>query len=144
MELFIYRDYHPLGTNGILVCNNSLVCYTIELLWQDNRRMVSSVPEGRYQLVERYSEKHRFHLLVKGVPDRTLILIHRANHAAKELKGCIAPVTELTAPGKGKQSARAFNGLMRLVFKSISDEEPVWLQISKLPAHSSHLKFNIP
>ena len=144
MELFLYRDYHPLVTNGILVCNNSLVCYTIELPWQDNRRMVSCIPEGRYQLVERYSEKHRFHLLVKGVPDRTLILIHRANHAAKELKGCIAPVTELTAPGKGKQSARAFNGLMRLVFKSISDKEPVWLQISKLSVHSSQLKFNIP
>lgn len=142
MELFLYREYHPLGTNGILVCNNSLVCYTIELPWQDNRRMVSCIPEGRYQLVERYSEKHQFHLLVKGVPDRTLILIHRANHAAKELKGCIAPVTELTAPGKGKGSARAFKVLMRLVFKSISDEEPIWLQISKLPANSSPVKFN--
>lgn len=139
MELFLYRQYHLEGTNGVLVYNNSIICYTIELPWLQNRKMVSCIPEGRYQLVKRFSPRHQHHLLVHGVPNRTLILIHRANNAAKELKGCIAPVTDLVAPGKGKASAQAFKLVMRLVFASFSNEEPVWLQITKLPADSSSL-----
>ncbi|WP_290796249.1 DUF5675 family protein [Flavihumibacter sp. UBA7668] len=142
MELLLQRHYHPLGTNGILWHENKILCYTIELPWLQNQRMVSCIPEGRYQLLERYSEKHQSHLMVKGVPDRTLILIHRANNAAKELKGCIAPVSDLTAPGMGKGSVRAFSILMRLVFKSVTHEQPVWLEIGKLPADFSHVKFN--
>lgn len=137
MDLLLQREYHALGTNGILSYDNQFICYTIELPWLQNQRMISCIPEGRYKLVERYSDRHQLHLMVKGVPDRTLILIHRANNAALQLKGCIAPVSELTAPGKGKASARAFNQLMRLVFTISTHEKPVWLQITRLPAHCS-------
>ena len=101
MELEILRMYHEKGTNGILRVNGRMQCYTIELPWKDNKRNQSCIPEGRYLLERRFSERFMAHILVKDVPNRSLILIHPANDAAKELKGCIAPVTALTGNGKG-------------------------------------------
>lgn len=39
--------------------------------------------------------------MVKAVAGRSFILIPPANDAQKELRGCIAPVSILTAEGKG-------------------------------------------
>ena len=101
MELELLRIYHPKGSNGNLSANGVGLCHTIELPWKENKNQVSCIPEGRYELVKRYSAKFKWHLLVKDVPDRVLILIHPANDALKELKGCIAPVFILTEEGKG-------------------------------------------
>lgn len=133
MELHLRRRYHETGTNGILSYESRPLCYTIELPWRNNARMRSCIPEGRYQLVFRYSERHKVHLMLQAVPDRTLILIHQANDASRELKGCIAPVTELTAPGRGIASRNAFIKLMSLVFKLSSYGKQIWLRVDRLP-----------
>ncbi len=132
MELLLQRSYLPSGTNGILSCEDQLICYTIELPWNQNRRWISCVPEDRYQLVLRYSKRHQLHLMLKNVPFRSLILIHKANNALKELKGCIAPVNELTGAGKGKKSDAAFARLIQLVTNCINQGEKVWLRICLL------------
>lgn len=128
MELQLERVYFPTGTNGILRADAEILCYTIELPWRYNIRMRSCIPEGRYQLVLRYSDRHKTHLLLQDVPSRTLILIHPANYAEKELRGCIAPVTKLAGAG--------------LVFTSLHYGKPVWLTIREMPP-IDHLKFNI-
>jgi Family of unknown function (DUF5675) len=56
-------------------------------------------------------------LQVLNVPNRTGILIHVANNAKKELKGCIAPVRELVGNGVGTDSKMALNVLYDLVKK---------------------------
>lgn len=132
MELLLEREYEPTGTNGILSCNEQFLCFTIELPWQDNRRMLSCIPEGRYPLALRYSTRHHLHLMVKDVPGRTLILIHKANNALKELKGCIAPVAEMLAPGIGRNSVMAFKCLMLTVRSAMDKGEKVWLRITRL------------
>ncbi|ULQ51713.1 DUF5675 family protein [Flavihumibacter fluvii] len=142
MELQLERVYFPTGTNGILRANDEILCYTIELPWRYNIRMRSCIPEGRYQLVLRYSDRHKTHLLLQDVPSRTLILVHPANYAEKELRGCIAPVSKLAGPGMGQGSSKAFACLMGLVFKSFNYEKPVWLTIREMP-RIDHLKFNI-
>ena len=75
--------------------------YSIELPWKENQTGVSCIPEGRYELVKRWSPKFLRHLQVMNVPGREYILIHPANEALQELKGCIAPVCFLTGAGKG-------------------------------------------
>ena len=137
MELHLQRRYYGSGTNGLLTHGGEPLCYTIELPWRNNVRMASCIPEGRYPLAIRYSKRHHWHLQVKRVPDRTLILIHKANDALLELKGCIAPVTSLEGPGRGAQSAKAFELLMGLVFKHRTLGKPVWLLVDKLPDHCS-------
>src|SRR5947209_2359030 len=115
MELELVRTYYPEGTNGIVYINGSLQCYTIELPWLNNQHQISCIPEGRYELKKRYSIKFGNHLLVEHVPGRDDILMHPANDALHELKGCIAPVSILTGQGKGIQSKIALEALLHLI-----------------------------
>lgn len=129
MELELLRTYYPTGTNGNLLAAGIGLCHTIELPWKENQHQVSCIPEGRYELVKRYSLKNRWHLMVKEVPDRALILIHPANDAVKELKGCIAPVTFLTGEGKGIKSRIIFSKLNKFIFTFFDKKEKVFLTI---------------
>jgi hypothetical protein len=111
MEVLLARTYFPEGTNGILTINGKIFCYTIELPWNDNQRYISCIPEGKYVLRKRYSNRFGWHIAVCGVPNRQLILFHASNHALRELKGCIAPVSQLTGAGEGKFSKTAMDML---------------------------------
>ncbi len=130
MQITINRTYNPNGTNGILNINGELICFTIELPWQNNLPQLSCIPEGEYKVVPRFSKKYGSHLLIKDVPGRALILFHPANNAQKELKGCIAPVTVNTGPGEGSASRQAFNKLMATVLPAIGNE-PILITILK-------------
>jgi hypothetical protein len=129
MELELIRTYLPEGTNGSLVHSGMLICSCIELPWRENRHGVSCIPEGTYVLVKRYSPHFQWHFEVKDVPGRDLILIHPANDASLELKGCIAPVTQLVSAGRGLQSRMAFEKLKELVFPALERNETVFLHI---------------
>jgi hypothetical protein len=126
MELELFRTYDPEGTNGEL---KLVVCNTIELPWLQNERNVSCIPEGRYELRKRFIKKFGLHLLVVDVPDRSWILIHPANDAKTQLKGCIAPVTQLTGPGKGNESRLANEKLKALVLEALERKEKVFITI---------------
>lgn len=131
MELKLYRTYNLSGTNGALFYNGKLVCFTIELPWRDNKIGESCIPEGTYEVVLRNSEKFGNHFLLKNVLDRKLILIHPANNALKELKGCIAPVSKITSPGMGISSRIAMKRLLNLVEKHTKQNEKISLTIKK-------------
>jgi hypothetical protein len=129
MELELVRTYYPQGTNGNLLINGVGLCHTIELPWRNNEHQVSCIPEGRYELVKRYSPKFKWHLWVQNVPNRDLILIHPYNDAMKEAKGCIAPVTTITGEGKGDKSRVVFEKLKAFVFPVLERNEKVFLTI---------------
>lgn len=138
MELELVRTYYPNGTNGELFLDGNKVCSTIELPWKDNQPQVSCIPEGRYALRKRYSPKLKHHLLVTGVAGRQWILLHAANDALKELKGCIAPVSFLTGEGKGNQSRKALAKIIVLAYPELEKGKPVFLTIqSKKNEYSS-------
>lgn len=131
MHLTIHRTYHAEGTNGLLTmgANSEPLCYTIELPWRNNELNRSCIPEGTYVLKRRYSLKFRWHIEVKDVPGRSYILIHPANHAARELKGCIAPVLLLTGPGTGEQSQQAFDMLIGKLLQALQSQETILLTV---------------
>lgn len=129
MELELLRVYLDDGTNGDLYLADELLCHTIELPWQENEKRVSCIPEGRYELKKRFSQKYGWHLLVMDVPDRACILIHPANDAQKELRGCIAPVTSLTGNGKGSASRKAFTRIKSQVYAELENDTPVHIII---------------
>jgi hypothetical protein len=126
MELELIREHFPGGTNGTL---SYKVAHTIELPWLDNKRRVSCISEGRYEVMKRYTEKHKDHLILMNVPGRDGILIHPANDAVRELMGCIAPVTALTGEGKGIQSKAANDRVKALVELAFSKGERVFLTV---------------
>ena len=127
MVLRLSRTYFPEGSNGKLECEGKFICNTIELPWKKNETKVSCIPEGKYFIKKRYSNKFKWHLEVLDVKNRSLILFHPANNAIEELKGCIAPVTKLSGPGLGLLSRKAFTKLKDLVYKALDNKESVEL-----------------
>jgi hypothetical protein len=130
MELELIRTYFPNGTNGELFCNGKRICFTIELPWLDNRPTVSCIPEGRYELEKYFSEHFGIHLHVKAVAGRSMVMIHAANDALEELWGCIAPVSILTAEGKGLRSRVALKKILDLVYPTLEKHQTVYLTIT--------------
>ena len=129
MVLELSRTYFPNGTNGKLESDGKFICYTIELPWKENETKVSCIPEGEYVIRKRYSRKYKWHLEVMDVPSRKGILLHPANNAQSELKGCIAPVSKLSGAGLGLMSRKAFVRLKKLVDKALDNREKVTLII---------------
>jgi hypothetical protein len=140
MELELNRSYLPQGTNGVILYNGLPVCYAIELPWKENRNKISCIPEGRYALVKRYSPKFKQHLLLKNVEGRALILVHPANDAIKELKGCIAPVLTLTGEGKGDFSKLALAKLFALMDKPFKEKQSIYLTIKSISNEKAQKK----
>lgn len=129
MELLLHRTYFKEGTNGALFYNGQFMGFVIELPWKENMKRTSCIPEGTYVLKPRYSEKFNHHLQLEAVPNRSLILIHPANDAQKELSGCLAPLSSLTGIGKGLQSRLLFRKIVALCYQAFDRKEKVFLTI---------------
>ena len=129
MVLILSRTYFPDGTNGKLECEGKQICNTIELPWKKNETKVSCIPEGKYFIKKRFSNNLKWHFEIINVDNRSLILIHPANNALLELKGCIAPVTQFSGPGLGLKSKQAFQKLKDLIYPILDRGDEVSLII---------------
>lgn len=129
MKLELIRTYFPDGTNGALFLNGIMVCSTIELPYKNNQPRISCIPEGTYELVKRYSPKFKAHFMLSNVPGREYILIHPANNALLELKGCIAPVSFLTGHGKGVDSVKALRLLLQQLYPLLNNGQKLFITI---------------
>jgi hypothetical protein len=79
-------------------------------------------------------------LQILNVPGREYILIHPANEALRELRGCIAPVRLLTGAGNGICSSPALCGmktLMGLIGSALDRHEKVFITIKSKPYESA-------
>lgn len=123
MELELLREYFPKGTNGELWHDGKLICKTIELPWKENAKRISCIPEGRYSLIIKWHKKHGWVILLHEVPERKGILMHPANKALIELKGCIAPVLNITGAGTGTKSKAALKLVLDLLQEALPEEE---------------------
>ena len=129
MELILHRSYFEEGTNGTLFHSSKFLCHTIELPWINNARSISCIPEGKYEVIPRFSKKFKHHLILKNVANRSFILFHPANDAKRDLEGCIAPVTYLSGIGKGIYSRDAMQKLLSLVYQAKDRKEKILLTI---------------
>ncbi|QBO58509.1 DUF5675 family protein [Chryseobacterium salivictor] len=129
MELQLIRTCYPKGTNGILLFNGTELCKTVELPWKNNQPRVSCIPQGNYRLRKRCSPKFKSHFEVMEVKDRKYILFHAANDAGKELRGCIAPVTEHTGEGKGSASRAALQRMKDRLYPLMDNGHKITLTI---------------
>ena len=109
MVIELQRLYRETWTDGLIFIKGILLCRSIELRWANNERNVSCVPEGVYPVVIIQHPKFGECLQINGVKGRSGILVHVANDAQKELRGCIAPVFSLSGNGKGQYSRLALS-----------------------------------
>ena len=131
MELLLTRVYYPRGCNGAIYLNKVKICNTIELPWKNNQRQISCIPEGTYELKKRHTARFGDHLILLNVPNRSYILLHAANDAMKEIKGCIATVTVLTGQGRGDHARMALAKLVAAVYPAF-EKEKVFLTIKSV------------
>lgn len=130
MKLELHRHYAPEATHGVLLLNGRPCCFVLELPWLANQNSISCIPEGVYPLQQRYSPRFKEHLELLNVHGRSAILIHPANNAQRDLKGCLAPVSEFLAVGWGARSRIAMQKLLLVVQKALATE-PVSLCIQQ-------------
>ena len=124
----MYRDT---WTDGLIFIKGILLCRSIELRWANNERNVSCVPEGVYPVAIIQHPKFGECLQINGVKGRTGILVHVANDAQKELRGCIAPVFSLSGNGKGLYSRLALNYIIENLKKSGEKEHFIDIKSKK-------------
>lgn len=74
------------GTEGMLVAGE-FNCRTLELPWRENKKQISCIPAGEYDVEIRLSNKYGRVYWVRHVPNRTYILIHSGNYAGDTTKG---------------------------------------------------------
>jgi hypothetical protein len=130
MEIRIKRIYDPLGTNGQIYVDGQFNSFTIELPWRNNQRNISCIPGGIYDLKDHKSPTFgRVAYVIGTQPQRDFVYFHAANDAAKELRGCIAPVMHLTGIGKGTNSKVALERLNARIFERFDKKLPVKLII---------------
>ena len=142
MKLVLLRTYHSTGVNGVLLLEGRELCKTIELPWLQNLPQKSCIPEGDYALQKRFSAKFGWHFILYGVPNRSAILIHPANNAALELKGCIAPVLQHTAAGRGTSSRRALERLKERLYPLLDKGNTLILTLKKSNHEKDHGTFS--
>ena len=78
----------PLETLGVLKLSNHILAYTLELPWKQNKRNISCIPFGTYEIIRHSSPRHGFSFWLQNVPKRSEILIHAGNFT-KDIRGCI-------------------------------------------------------
>jgi len=83
------------GTLGMLF-HDGFICYTLELPWRDNKRNMSCIPSGSYDVKIRLSPKYGKVYWITEVENRSFILIHSGNWAGdvkkkfkSHVNGCI-------------------------------------------------------
>ena len=118
MVIELQRLYRESWTDGMIFIQGILLCRSIELRWANNERNESCVPEGVYPVAIIQHPKFGECLQVDGVKGRSGILVHVANDAQKELRGCIAPVFSLSGNGKGQHSKLALGYVMENLRRS--------------------------
>lgn len=94
-KVLLQRTYSPKQIQGVLSVfyryQHIYSCATLELPYRENRRNISAIPEGKYEVMKSgptikipYNS-----FLVLDVPGRSGVKIHIAN-IVTELEGCIA------------------------------------------------------
>ena len=131
MVIELQRLYRDTWTDGMIFIKGILLCRSIELRWANNERNVSCVPEGVYPVAIIQHPKFGECLQINGVKGRSGILVHVANDAQKELRGCIAPVFSLSGNGKGKHSRLALNYIIENLKNSGEKEHFIEIKSKK-------------
>ncbi len=91
-NLLLIRDtFTDKSTIGKLYFDGEFYGHTLELAWKDNKKRVSCIPKGVYEVKKRHTEESKYkyqHLHILDVENRELILMHVGNYP-KNSKGCI-------------------------------------------------------
>ena len=133
-----YKEHQTLGDLLLTSNDTKFTCKTLELKWLDNQSRISCIPEGKYKVVVRYSEKYDRHLHITGVDGRSYILIHWGNYAGSvnprtgkpDILGCVlVGLSHTDIDGDGIRDITASKNTFNKIMKLIKDDDSIELEI---------------
>ncbi len=83
-------------TSGYIEIDGKIIAYTVELPWNGNKPLISSIPVGSYYGFLRYDKSDRWRIQLEGVPNRSGVQIHTGN-TTDDTEGCILIGTGLNS-----------------------------------------------
>lgn len=122
-------------TLGQVFMNGVCLGYVLELPWQGNKPMISSIPAGTYALSMHLDTKKRMRLHVEGVPGRSGIQLHIGT-TPDDTQGCILVGTGVSSVNCTLTSTREAASRLRKAYWGTDDpkenklDKPVTLTIS--------------
>lgn len=141
MDLYLHRFFgNDDGNSGTLYIDGKFYCYTLELPWKNNKRKISCIPAGKYQILfredptemtMRYRSRFdwfNFHLCLQSVKDRSGIYIHIGN-SIKDSYGCILVGSQVNQSHLLYSSTQAFKPLYLKLKAALSRAEKVQITI---------------
>ena len=125
MQLVASQMFDDFGGKFSLLEAGDVSLWIMEREWNGNRRNVSCVPRGAYELVRHHGTKYPDTWALKGLtvaggalPDRTkarfACVIHAAKHPT-DLEGCLAPAEAIDSHGQAINSHLATASLLAIL-----------------------------
>ena len=125
MQIVVSHVFDDFGGKFSLLEAGDVSLWIMEREWNGNRRNVSCVPRGEYELVRHHGTKYPDTWALKGltvaggaVPDRTkarfACVIHSAKHPT-DLEGCLAPAEAISSHGQAINSRQATDSLLGIL-----------------------------
>lgn len=134
MEITIKRIYfRDTYTIGALQVNGEYMMDTLEphaIDWRKEKKRAgkTAIPEGRYLVKMRHSQKYRKRMpFFQDVPYFTGVMIHTGN-TAKDTRGCIL-VGKNTLVGQVTESRVNFQKLYPLLLAASERGEDIWVTV---------------
>jgi len=125
VQIVVSHVFDDFGGKFSLLEAGDVSLWIMEREWNGNRRNVSCVPRGEYELVRHHGTKYPKTWALKGltvaggaVPDRSkarfACVIHSAKHPT-DLEGCLAPAEAISSHGQAINSRQATDSLLGIL-----------------------------
>tara|TARA_R110000796_G_scaffold174313_1_gene291273 strand:+ start:138 stop:548 length:411 start_codon:yes stop_codon:yes gene_type:complete len=125
VQIVVSHVFDDFGGKFSLLEAGDVSLWIMEREWNGNRRNVSCVPRGEYELVRHHGTKYPNTWALKGltvaggaVPDRSkarfACVIHSAKHPT-DLEGCLAPAEAISSHGQTINSRQATDSLLGIL-----------------------------
>lgn len=103
-------------------------CVTLELPYRDNKRQISCIPKGTYRANAGISDKRGQVIYIKGVPNRTGVLIHIGNYS-KDTHGCILVGERISYSETMKEHFIELSGITNSKLNELVNKEELFVVI---------------
>lgn len=102
------------------------ICYTLCEAWRGNQKNISCIPDGEYDCAIVDSPKFGKVYEIKGVPERTHILMHAGN-TIEDTEGCELYGTTVMLDGGGVRTLESRKAMAK--FMAATKGEPFRLKV---------------
>lgn len=121
------NDSQTVGNLEVYTDRLLFVAKTLELPWKGNQRNISRIPSKHYEAVKHISRKHGKSIWIRGVENRSEILIHKGNFNS-QTKGCILIGEDLIdIDGDGHKDVTNSEQTMNELYDIL--REPLWVNV---------------